>query len=419
LIAANQIEGNGGMAYGLERGGVNMEHAADNRILGNRFLNNKCAVHLWWDDDGALLRAPGVVGHYRGVSGNVIAGNRFEVNDRHPFGELRPGEQLIALQLRNHGSGAVTNNAYFDNQVALDIPAAREFAVDPGCDLRLEGELPEYAFPTVKVPGERRPVGARAHLRGRHQIIMDEWGPWDHETPLIRRSRQETGTHRYELYGFDAPSAHVLHGPVNARILDATEDARHDLLISAGPGVSAYCVEVRADNARREVVGTMVSARWEVTVLSWGMDPRKDLDGWRALANGPGALTSHTDRLMFSYGWGGPREMNLSPQITEHGPGNDHFGMIARTRIELPAGRWRFMTLSDDGVRVMVGGTTVIENWTWHGPTRDTGIFEQETTGAVEIVVEHFEIDGYAVLEFDLEPVNEPGDREEGTGDGR
>ena len=93
--------------------------------------------------------------------------------------------------------------------------------------------------------------------------------------------------------------------------------------------------------------------------------------------------------------------------------------MIARTRIELPAGRWRFTTLSDDGVRVMVDGTTVIENWTWHGPTRDTGIFEQETAGAVEIVVEHFEIDGYAVLEFDLEPVDEPGDREEGTGDGR
>ena len=203
LIAANQIEGNGGMAYGLERGGVNMEHAADNRIVDNRFLNNKCAVHLWWDDDGALLRAPGVAGHYRGVSGNVIAGNRFELNDRHPFGELRPGEQLIVLQLRNHGGGAVTNNAYFDNQVALDIPAAREFAVDPGCDPRLEGELPEYAVPTVNVPGERRPVGARAHLRGRHQIIMDEWGPWDHETPLIRRSRQETGTHRYELYGFE------------------------------------------------------------------------------------------------------------------------------------------------------------------------------------------------------------------------
>jgi hypothetical protein len=28
----------------------------------------------------------------------------------------------------------------------------------------------------------------------------------------------------------------------------------------------------------------------------------------------------------------------------------------------------------------------------------------QATTGDVEILVEHFEIDGYAVLEFDLEP---------------
>jgi parallel beta-helix repeat protein len=405
LIAGNRIEGNGGMAYGLERGGINMEHAADNRIVGNRFLNNRCAVHFWWDDDGALLRAPGVAGSYRGVSGNIIAGNQFQIDDRHPFGDLRPGEPLIVLQLRDHGSGAVTNNAYFDNVVALNIPAAREFAIEPGCEPRLDGKLPAHEIPSIEVPGNRRPVGARAHLRGRHRIIMDEWGPWDHEAPLVRRGRQETGTHRFELYGFDAPAAEVLQGPVDARILDATEAARHDLLISAGPGVSVYRVEVRAGDTRREVTGTMVSTRWEVTVFSWDVDPREDLEAWRALAEAPEAFTAHTDRLMFPYGWGGPRQMNLSPEITARGPGSDHFGMIARTRIELPAGAWRFATLSDDGVRVLIDGTTVIENWTWHGPTRDTGIFEQETTGEVEIVVEHFEIDGYAVLEFDLEPV--------------
>jgi hypothetical protein len=97
--------------------------------------------------------------------------------------------------------------------------------------------------------------------------------------------------------------------------------------------------------------------------------------------------------------------MKLSPEITERGPGSDRFGMIARTRVELPAGQWRFTTLSDDGVRVLVNGHPVIENWTWHGPTRDSGLHEQSAAGAVEIVVEHFEIDGYAVLEFSLEPV--------------
>lgn len=404
LIAGNHIEGNGGMAYGLERGGVNMEHAANNRIVGNRFVNNKCGVHLWWDDDGALLKAPGVAGQYRGVSGNVIAGNQFTIDAHHPFGALQPGENLIVLQIRDQGSGFVTNNLYFENHLALEHPAAREFAIDPGCEPRLEGELPVDVVPEVEVPGKRRPVDARAHLRGRHQIILDEWGPWDHETPLIRPGHRAVGMQQYDLFGFEDPSVRVLHGPVNARIIQADHGAPHQLLITSDPGVSAYRVEVQTDAVRRELAGTLVTTRWDVTVFPWEIDPRDDLASWRRLATESEALTATTDRLVLPYGWGGPRQMNLSPEITAHGPANDRFGMIARTRIELPAGRWRFTTLSDDGVRVLVDGHSVIENWTWHGPTRDSGIFEQTTTGEVEIVVEHFEIDGYAVLEVELEP---------------
>ncbi len=75
--------------------------------------------------------------------------------------------------------------------------------------------------------------------------------------------------------------------------------------------------------------------------------------------------------------------------------------------MRLPAGRWRFTTLSDDGVRVMVDGRVVLENWTWHGPTQDSGVWEQPAEAAdreIEVVVEHFEIDGYAVLKLTIEP---------------
>jgi hypothetical protein len=82
--------------------------------------------------------------------------------------------------------------------------------------------------------------------------------------------------------------------------------------------------------------------------------------------------------------------------------------MVAKTSLVLPSGRWRLTTLSDDGIRVVVGGRTRIENWTWHGPTRDEAVFEQRETGEVELRVEHFEIDGYAVLRLDLEPLPSP-----------
>jgi hypothetical protein len=47
----------------------------------------------------------------------------------------------------------------------------------------------------------------------------------------------------------------------------------------------------------------------------------------------------------------------------------------------------------------------VIEDWTWHAPKRDEGTYEQAADGEVKIVVEHFEIDGFAVLELEIEPV--------------
>jgi parallel beta-helix repeat protein len=404
LIAGNHFEGNGGMAYGLERGGVNMEHASDNLVVSNLFLNNKCGVHFWWDDDGALLRAPGVVGRYRGVSGNVIAGNRFVIDTAHPFGTLRAGEELLVLQLRDHGSGRVTNNAFFANTVELGIPAAREFAIDPGCELLRTGERPRFEIPEIEVPGERRPVGARAHLRGRDRIIMDEWGPWDHASPMVRRGHGAAGMRVYELWGFKTPAATVLEGEVDLQLAATTNRASHRLQIASTPGVRPYRVAVRSEGTRRELAGTLVTTEWEMTLFSWDIDPREDLEGWRGLARGSGAMRARTSRLALPYGWGGPRQQDLSPEITAKGPGNDHFGMIARTRLDLPAGRWRFTTLSDDGVRVLVNGEPVIENWTWHGPTRDTGVFEQPTGGEVEVVVEHFEIDGYAVLELEIEP---------------
>lgn len=122
---------------------------------------------------------------------------------------------------------------------------------------------------------------------------------------------------------------------------------------------------------------------------------------------GADAIRATATALDFPYGWGGPRDQKLGDTVAKSGLGNDHFGMIARTKLQLPAGRWRFKTLSDDGIRVLVAGQSVIENWTWHGPTLDEGIFEQSVAAEVEIIVEHFEIDGYAILKLDIEAVVE------------
>ena len=401
LIAENECTGNGGMAYGLERGAIDMEHAADNLIVGNRFVDNKAAVHLWWNES-ALMKFPGVAGNERGVTGNVIAGNRIEINRDVPFAKLGRDEKLVVLQLRGPNGGHVTNNIYAANEVRLSHPQAVEFAIEPGCEPVTSGTKPVYPEPSYHALGRRRPVGARPDLRGRDQIIMDEWGPWDHESPLLRPAKAGANEHAYELFGVEPPVAvTVLAGDVTP-VVEPGKPVR--LRLSGRPGVTSYRVRLTAGSFTQELGGTLIATEWQLKVFPWtaSTDPRTDLAAWRRLADGPEALASSASALDFAYGWGGPRAMKLSDAITARGPGNDRFGMVARTRLKLPAGRWRITTQSDDGVRVLVDGRPVIENWNWHGPTTDEAVFTQPRAGEVDLVVEHFEIDGFATLRVDI-----------------
>lgn len=406
LIAENEIAGNGGMAYGLERGGINMEHASGNRILRNVFLNNKCAVHLWWDDDGALLRLPGVAGTYRGVSSNVIAGNRLVIDADHPFRRLRPEEKLVGLQVRGGGAkgeGTVRGNRYGANEVELRVTNAVEMLVDRGFDLVPVSSVPRYRIPSVRPIGKTRPVGARAALRGRDKILMDEWGPWDHAQPWVRATRGDTGERRFEIRGVSArPRLESPSAGLTTR-LDEGPDGVWRLSLRTGSGVVPYSVRVVAPGLDRELAGVQVNTEWELTFFPWTTDPRQDLEGWRRGAQAPEAIRTRSPVLDFNYGWGGPKDQPLGETMRARGPGSDHFGMIGSTRLRLPAGRWRFKALSDDGIRVRVQGRPVIDNWTWHGPTTDEALYEQTTEGEVTVEVEHFEIDGYAVLRLEIE----------------
>jgi len=177
LIAENDFQRNGGMSYSLERGAINMEHAADNSILKNNFLNNKCAIHLWWDDDGVLMKFPGVAGNEKGVTGNVIAGNHFEINNNIDFKRLGDRTRLVILQLRNSGKPQVHDNFYGKNDVTLRHPLAREFALQDGCELTDLAKTPKYDVPKYAPLGATRPVGNRRDLRSRAWIQMNEWGP--------------------------------------------------------------------------------------------------------------------------------------------------------------------------------------------------------------------------------------------------
>lgn len=414
LIAGNEFIENGEMAYGLERGGVNIEHGRDNLILGNTFRGNKAGVHLWWDaDDGLMLFpwskandpaiTPGEDGSIplaarppAGADGasrmlpsidNVVADNLFEGD-------------VLAVHLRDADATVLRNNRY--TQVGRAMDASNS-------DVRSETERDlEWTRPDYTPLGETQPVGARASLRGREHIIVTEWGPYDWEKPYLQRlADAEGGAHVYRLLGKE-PMSLPPRAVGDVVVTHEGDGASERIVVSpAKPGtIAAYTLSVHTESDVLTRDGLLIATRWSVKFFPWTIDPRENLDGWHNEA-ALHAVTAEVGALDLPFGMGGPSNLASMPQnIRDARLGGNRFGTIATTTLTFPAGKWRVITRSDDGIRVWVGDTLLIDDWTWHGPTEHRGeiAFDRPTEAAIR--VEHFEIDGYAVLSLRLERVD-------------
>ncbi|TAH39969.1 MAG: hypothetical protein EYC70_00030 [Planctomycetota bacterium] len=386
LVAGNEIEDNA-------ISGVAIEHGSGNRILANRFARNARGVELWWDVDAALFATPWVKANHKGCVGNQVAHNSFAA-DRVAVELRRTGEhEGVSREMSTTLAGNRLEGVEQGLRVLDDaVPPAIADEPEP------VWERPQYA-----VFGETRPVNARAALRGREHIVMTDWGPWDHESPLARRAADLGSAHQYRLHGMAGrPQCALADAPegVTAAVEADAGGGPGDFLLriaGASPGLHPYRVRVEAANFSTELSGTLVVADWEVTAFSWTEDPRSRLDAWRAQAQA-NAITARLPGLRLRYGHGGPElgGKTLPP---------DRFGTLARASLPLPAGRYRIVTVSDDGVRVFVNGQQFIEHWDVHAPARDQAEFELAAPAEVEIRVEHFENDGYAQLELDIEPL--------------
>lgn len=411
LIAENTFEDNGGMAYGMERGGINIEHGSRNLIVRNTFKGNRCGIHLWWDDDGKMLTMPGVAGAGGGdAADNAITDNTF-------------AGDLLAFQLRDASPGKDrVRGTFIKGNTLTDV--REPSAIADGIKVRESGEPPQTTGAVDELGdgsagrrrlGDTRPVGNRDSLAGRQNIVMTEWGPWDHESPLMLATSTRETTHHYKLFNF----------PKDAKVTIAIADDRppsevvavhysregnpqlYDIGIKK-PGVAAYTLTAEGSGFRQQLKATFVKTDWQISLFTWPGEmnppaPPPNLEEWRALANGPKAIHTHYENVSFPFGIAGPSSITRIPAFVNSGIGGSLYGLIATASISLPAGTWTISTTSDDGIRVIADGKIVIANWTHHGPTRDSGSIEIPQSRSVPITVEYFQIGGHAVLDFAIE----------------
>ncbi|MHC4941332.1 MAG: PA14 domain-containing protein, partial [Planctomycetota bacterium] len=238
-------------------------------------------------------------------------------------------------------------------------------------------EAPADLFGTKieeKLPKHRDVFLPATHPRGMEHILVDEWGPLDPLAPHVFPRRLVAWERCLFRAGGGLPQIEI-DGDVEVSVDDRGFEVR-----ARRDGLHPFRGKVRVGASVFPVEGCVLRAKWKLQRWSWSVDPRKE---WSVPKDAPVREVSRLD-----FRW--PRE--------------DRFATRATTTMNLPAGRYEIRTLSDDGIRVRIDGKVVQEDWTHHGPKEIRTIVELKK-GEHDIVVEHFELDGYSVLRFDLRPV--------------
>jgi hypothetical protein len=357
---------------GCTYAGVAIEHGSENVIEGNLIENSRRGVWLWWDDDREFLGS---------VYGKK---NRTDSADTTVRGNLvRGGEAALH----------VTDSArirFVENTVE-GLPEDAVVVSKGECPELVVAAAKEAANP--KVRDWRDPVGAR---RGRRHIIVTEWGPYDGSSPLLLPARI-TGrpTATFRILGLaKLPRLKETEGEVAVRFqMESGRDP--EIVVTAKEGAPAYVpfrFVLDAGGAEIPGSGILLRATWRVRFWHWETDPREDADAFAGLL----ATKPVEERTVgtLSFPWQGA------------GPGGkvraDRFATVAETEIDLPGGEYEVVTVSDDGVRVLVDGKPILANWTHHGPTEDRATVKL-AAGKHRIRVEHFDLGGWAWLSFGIE----------------
>lgn len=344
VLLSNSIDGTLG-------GGISIEHGQECAILGNTLRRNETGIELWWDEDRELVNGP--YGRHRDTASrdSVILQNHLEQNRQD-------------LDLRDTRGVSFGDNRWSGG--ALEVSGAQEHVSRPDALASLTDAAGNTACGRVQRSTFARsdaavPAWMRTAAEWKPELASLKPNDW------IAARRRESGYRE----GLDT----IVMG-------------------EWGPW------DFRSGEPRplaKKSGGLLADAMWDATWFAWTkeLDPREKLADWRKLATTPLAQKRVAN---FSDPWSRDAEIKSKT-------GTNQFGLIATTSFGYPeSGKYRVSVLSDDGVRLSIDGKVVIDNWTWHAPTRDEATIEL-ARGKHDVLLEYFQIDGAWALLPSIERV--------------
>jgi len=381
------------------RTAIAIEHGQNDTIVANIIVGDSTALRVWADSiepsDWGYPTHRDTRSRDHLVDGNLI------------------GRARVGVRAANTSGLSVVNNRFIevDTVVALRDTTRFTFAGNTAIDtapwprrfLRAPRELVDSVLP---IAGGFMPSRPDTSLAGRPRsaIVVDEWGPYDYRSP--------------RLWPVDS----TREIPLRLRTLGPRGRWR----VTARSGIASLSSEGGAIGDTIAVTPKPDSAgNWELTLEYTGasttsplgaelaagrpytfsysrFEPRIDwtarFSKWTDSTSDPRShpekigsldslLTLHLSRLDYM----GYRALPDLPR--------ENFVVDALGSVDLAPGEYSLRTISDDGVRVWVDGTLVIDDWKPHESNVD---FAPLTGGHHDVRVLYYQADGWYELRVEI-----------------
>ncbi|HEY5022611.1 MAG TPA: NosD domain-containing protein [Gemmatimonadaceae bacterium] len=385
------------------RTGIAIEHGQNNLILANIFAGDSTAIRVWADsiepsDWGYPRHRDTRSASYR-IDGNLIGRARVGVRAANTSALTVTSNRFIDVD-----SAAVVRDtagySFTDNTTAEDAPWPRRFLRPPK---ELLGDVPD-PLPNGFMPS--RPDTSLAG-RPRSAIIVDEWGPYDYRSPKLWPV-DSTRALPLRLRTLGPPGKwHVASRRGIASVSPETGTIGDTIVVTAKPDslgdweLTLEYTGAATVSPRGIVLAGAAPYRfsygrfeppidWTTRFFKWTdstRDPRKIPEAMISLTRTAPILTAHAWRLDFE----GRQALPNLPR--------ENFALEATGSVDLAPDEYTLRTLSDDGVRVWVDGTLVIDDWKPHESALD---FATLNGGHHDLRVQYYQGDGSYELRLDI-----------------
>ena len=363
--------------------GIAIEHGQAISIKGNGFLRDETAIRLW---ASATQDPSWGYPKFRDTESRdyFIYDNTFEVTK-------------TALNV------ARTSGVYFGQQRTKGVGTL----VQKGPDVALhENEYPPAAqiLERMAPVPERLRGGTNAMApdgapHGRKTIIVDDWGPYDYQSPKVWPAGKLTDrpltlrvlgpAGKWTLTSIAGGTAETRAGEVPGQLLVTPSGGSLDIALDyVGAEVVTPRGEKYAAGAHVPVTYTLVDPDIDWSVKWWtfdaAADPVKAPDAFAVRLRETPALAERLPHLDFV------TSGSIRPSLPR-----DRVALRAEGTVTLPT-PLDLVVISDDGVRVWVDDRLAIDRWTVHQSTLDRLSL---SSGPHRLRVEYFEHTGSAELQ--------------------